>query len=95
MKHVYVVGQMTIKNQDKWIEYRSQVLATLIPWEGELVLRGSQIKTFSGQCTHPEIVVVRFPSLEQSESWHASPAYQALIPLRSEAADVVLITYEA
>lgn len=95
MKHAYVVGQMTIKDQDKWVEYRSQVLATLTPWAGELVFRGSQIKALFGQCDHPEIVVVRFPSLEQSHAWHASAAYQALIPLRCEAADVVLITYEA
>ena len=95
MKHAYVVGQMTIKNQDKWIQYRSQVLATLTPWDGVLVFRGQQIKALAGQCTHPEIVVVRFPSLEKADAWHASAAYQALIPLRCEAAEVVLITYEA
>jgi uncharacterized protein (DUF1330 family) len=27
--------------------------------------------------------------------WFSSPAYQALIPLREEAADVVLLSYEA
>ena len=95
MKHAYVVGQMTIKNQDKWIQYRNQVLATLTPWGGALVFRGKQIKALAGQCTHPEIVVVRFPSLEKADAWHASAAYQALIPLRCEAADVALITYEA
>jgi uncharacterized protein (DUF1330 family) len=44
---------------------------------------------------HPDIVVIRFPSLGDAQGWHASAAYQALIPLRQEAADVVLTTYAA
>ena len=46
MKQAYVVGQMTVKNETKWAEYRGPA------------------------------------------------AYQALIPIRTEAADVVLTTYE-
>jgi len=40
-------------------------------------------------------VVIRFPSLEEADGWHRSPAYQALVPLRQSAADVVLTTYRA
>jgi uncharacterized protein (DUF1330 family) len=39
--------------------------------------------------------VIRFPSLEAADGWHYSAAYQALIPLRMQAADVVLLSYEA
>jgi uncharacterized protein (DUF1330 family) len=39
--------------------------------------------------------VIRFPSLADADGWHNSAAYQALIPIRQEAADVVLTTYEA
>ncbi len=95
MTQAYVVGQMTVKNQEKWAEYRSQVLATLLPFGGELVFRGEQVKAFSGVCPHPDIVVIRFPSLDAAEGWHGSSAYQRLIPLRQQAADVVLVTYAA
>ena len=95
MSHAYVVGQMTVKNPEKWAQYRSQVLATLLPFGGELVFRGEQVQSFSGVNPHPDIVVIRFPSLGNSQDWHASAAYQALIPLRQEAADVVLTTYAA
>ena len=37
---------------------------------------------------------IRFPSQEAADGWHSSPSYQALIPLRQQAADVVLLTYE-
>jgi len=95
MKHAYVVGQMTVKNETKWAEYRCQVLATLTPFGGELVFRGNQVRALSGECPHADIVVIRFPSLVDADGWHNSAAYQALLPIRQEAADVVLITYEA
>ena len=95
MSQAYVVGQMTVKNPEKWAQYRSQVLATLLPYGGELVFRGEQVQSFSGVNPHPDIVVIRFPSFEDAQGWHASAAYQALIPLRQDAADVVLTTYAA
>jgi uncharacterized protein (DUF1330 family) len=95
MNHAYVVGQMTVKNETKWAEYRGQVLATLTPFGGELVFRGNQVRSLSGECPHADIVVIRFPSLADADGWHKSAAYQALLPIRQEAADVVLTTYEA
>ena len=95
MSQAFVVGQMTVKHPEKWALYRSQVLVTLLPFGGELVFRGEQVQSFSGVNPHPDIVVIRFPSLCDAEGWHGSAAYQALIPLRQEAADVVLTTYAA
>lgn len=95
MNQAYVVGQMTVKNETKWADYRGQVLATLKPFGGELVFRGNQVKALSGECPHADIVVIRFASLADADGWHNSAAYQALISLRTEAADVVLTTYEA
>jgi uncharacterized protein (DUF1330 family) len=95
MKNTYVVGQMTVKNESKWAEYRGQVLATLTPFGGELVFRGNQVRTLSGKCPHADIVVIRFPSLAHTDDWYKSAAYQALLPIRQEAADVVLTIYEA
>jgi uncharacterized protein (DUF1330 family) len=93
MPEAYVVGQMTVKNSEKWAQYRGQVLATVQPFGGELVFRGQQVQSFSGVNPHPDIVVIRFPSADDAQAWHGSAAYQALIPLRQEAADVVLTTY--
>jgi uncharacterized protein (DUF1330 family) len=95
MSQAFVVGQMTVKHPEKWAQDRSQVLATLLPFGGALVFRGEQVQSFSGVNPHPDIVVIRFPSLDDAQSWHASAAYQALIALRQEAADVVLTTYAA
>ncbi|MCE2660903.1 MAG: DUF1330 domain-containing protein [Rubrivivax sp.] len=95
MSHAYVVGHIGIKNPQAWDEYRRQVPATLTPWGGELVFRGKQAAVFSGESPYSDIVVIRFPSIGAVNSWFSSPAYQALIPLREQAAEVVLVSYDA
>ena len=95
MSNAYVVGQITVKNPEVWTEYRDQVPGTLSPWGGELVFRGQQVAALAGENPHASIVVIRFPNVAAANSWFLSPAYQALIPLRQQAADVVLTSYEA
>ena len=95
MSIAYVIGHITVKDAEKWAEYRSQVPATLEPWGAELVLRGQRVAVLAGEHSHPDVVVIRFPSQEAITNWHSSAAYRALIPLRQQAADVVLLSYEA
>jgi uncharacterized protein (DUF1330 family) len=95
MSNAYVVGQITVKDETLWAEYRSKVPATLAPWNAELVFRGQQARALSGECPHADIVVICFASLADADGWYKSEAYQALIPLRQEAAMMILTTYEA
>ena len=95
MTNAYVIGHITVRDAEKWDEYRNQVPATLQPWGAELVLRGRRVEILAGEHSHADAVVIRFPSQEAITSWHSSAAYQALIPLRQQAADVVLLSYEA
>ena len=93
-KPAYVIGHVTVKNEQRWAEYRSSVPATLLEWGGELVLRGERRAVWDGTHRHTDTVVLRFASLDAATRWHESAAYQALIPLRHEAADVDLILFE-
>ena len=92
--HLYLIGHITIIDAEKWAEYRNRVPATLAPWGGELVLRGKRVAILAGEHAHADVVVIRFPDRKAVDDWHASTAYQALIPLRQQAADVVLLAYE-
>lgn len=94
MSTAYVIGHLTVKDAGKWAEYRSKVPATLAPWGAELVLRAQHAAVLAGEHAHADVVVIRFPDRKAVAGWHASPAYQALIPLRQQAADVVLISCE-
>lgn len=95
MSYAYVVGHITVKNPEMWAEYRSQVPETLAPWGAELVFRGKQVAVLSGENSHSDIVVIRFPSVAAVNGWFSSSAYQSLIPLRQQAAEMVLLSYEA
>lgn len=90
----YVIGHITVKDPARWAEYRASVPATLVEWGGELVLRGVRRAVWDGAHRHTDTVVLRFATLEAATRWHDSAAYQALIPLRREAAEVELIVFE-
>lgn len=95
MSTAYIVGHITVKNAELWAEYQGKVPGTLAPWGGELVFRGKQLAVLAGENPHPEIVVIRFPDVTALNNWFSSAAYQALVPLRQQAAEVVLLSYEA
>lgn len=94
MNKAYVIGHITVKNMEKWSEYRSKVPDTLEPWGGELVFRGKLSSVLSGGHKHSDTVVICFPNLQALTNWHSSPQYQSLIPIRQEAADIDLLAYE-
>ncbi len=94
MSHAYVVGQVTVHDPERWMEYVARVPETLAPWGGELLMRGQRTQVLAGQPGHPNIVVLRFPDRDAVAQWYDSPAYQALIPLRDAAAQVDLAAYE-
>jgi uncharacterized protein (DUF1330 family) len=94
MKTAYVIGHITVKDSEKWAEYRNQVPSTLESWGAELTFRGKRVAILAGEHPHADIVVISFPDKEAVNHWYSSPAYQALIPLRQQAAEVVLLSYE-
>ncbi|MBK0394096.1 DUF1330 domain-containing protein [Ramlibacter algicola] len=95
MSNAYLVGSITVKSPQHWAEYTSRVPGTLGPWGAELVFRGKQVAVFAGNAPHADIVVIRFPDAAAVQGWFASTSYQALIPLREQAADVDLVCYQA
>src|SRR5690349_8209499 len=94
MSHAYVVGHLTVKDSEKWAEYRNRVPATLEPWGAELVLRGKKVTMLAGEHPYSDVVVIRFPDKDAVTNWYSSPAYQDLIDLRQQAAEMTLICYE-
>lgn len=91
----YLIGHVNVRDAQHWARYRSGVPGTLVRWGGELVFRGRLAATLSGEQPYAETVVLRFPDLASIDGWHRSDEYQALIPIRQLAADVLLASYEA
>ena len=95
MGKAYVVGHIAVKDEQKWAAYRQQVPATLAPWGGELVFRGKRAAILAGTHPYHDIVVIHFPDAAAVTGWYSSAAYQSLIPLREQAADVLLLSYDS
>ncbi len=88
-----VVGRIRIRDRAKWQVYLDAVPATIAAFDGVVVARGSDPVVLAGASPETDVVVLRFPSVEAVDAWYGSDAYQALIPLRDAAADVVLVRY--
>lgn len=93
-----VIGRIAVRDARAWDDYRSRVPATLEPFGGTVVLRAAQGLLLGGAAPgaaapHADVVVLRFPSARQARDWFDSPEYQAIVPLRERAADVVLTLY--
>ena len=95
MKPAYVIGNITVIDPVKWTEYCSKVPATLTPWKGELIFRGKQPNVLGGTYQHFDSVVLRFPNIEALNNWFNSDNYQSLIPIREQAANIDLISYQS
>jgi len=91
----YLVGHITVKDDGLWQEYVAGVQESLAPVDAGIVFRGRLVKVLAGQHGHDLVVVIEFPDHAALDAWYDSEKYQALIPLRDKAADVVITTYTA
>ena len=90
----YLVGQITVKDPEQWRQYTEGVRDSLVPFGAEVVFRGRRASVLAGEQDKEQAVVVRFADNDTLLRWFRSDAYQALIPLRERAADVVIVGYE-
>ncbi len=95
MQEAYIIGNIAVKDETKWAEYKSNFPKSIIPWGGKLVFRGEKIKGFSGESKHKDNIIIRFPNQQGLDDWFKSNAYQALIAIRELGADIDLISYQS
>jgi len=94
---VKIIGLIRLKDPAAFEIYRSQVGATVEKYQGSVVARGTAGKTYWNELSCGEFtafVDLQFPSSIDADRWAASPEYQALLPVRSEAMDLTLFRVE-
>ncbi|WP_030159147.1 DUF1330 domain-containing protein [Streptomyces sp. NRRL S-244] len=64
------------------LRYIEEIQSTMDPFEGRFLVHGAQPEVMEGPFPGT-VVVLGFPDIERARAWYASPAYQALIPLRT------------
>ena len=91
----YLIGQITVKDEGLWQQYVAGVQESLTPFVAKIVFRGKQSAVLAGQNEHDLVVVIEFSDQVTLDKWFHSEKYQALIPLRDKAANVVITSYKA
>lgn len=89
----FFIATISVKNPEKFTQYASQVGETFKPFGGALMTRGKVERVLAGDCNHDAAGVIKFDTIENLNNWYDSDAYQALIPLRNEGADVSIVAY--
>ena len=91
----YLVGHITVKDDELWQKYVSGVQESLFPFNSKVIFRGKLVSVLAGKHEHDLVVVIEFSDQSTLDNWYYSEKYQSLIPLRDKAANVVLTTFKA
>lgn len=65
------------------MQYLQGIDATLAPFGGSFIIHGDGIELMEGTL-EGDIIVIQFPDIECARQWYVSPAYRAILPLRTD-----------
>ena len=74
------------------VDYLERIDASLRPFGGRFLVHGAKPAVKEGDWPG-NIVIIEFPDRAKAEAWYNSPAYRAILPLRTEntEGDVILV----
>ena len=88
---VYVVAQGRIENPEVLAQYVAKAIPTIGAHGGRIVAFDETPEVVEGTVGYPRTVIVEFPTREAFRAWYDSPEYQAILPMRLDAAPGTLI----
>lgn len=79
----YAIGHIRpgTMNQDV-LRYIEGIQATMDPFGGRFLVHGREVEVKEGPWPGT-VVVIAFPDIERARAWYDSPAYRAILPLRT------------
>ncbi|TPI46581.1 DUF1330 domain-containing protein [Mesorhizobium sp. B2-9-1] len=89
----YAVAHMRQVTPGPWIvEYLEKIDATLAPFGGRFVVHGGDVEVVENSWPG-HLIVIEFPGRRHVRDWYNSPAYQAILSLRTEnsQSDVIFV----
>ena len=80
----YAVGILQdVKIGPPIVEYLERIDVTLAPFDGHFIVHGGRPEMLEG-ASPGTLIVIEFPDRAAAEGWYHSPAYQAIVRLRTE-----------
>lgn len=87
----YAIAHLTdVHFGDEIRRYIEAVDDSFTPFGGRFLTHGKRPEVLEGQWPG-DVVVVAFPDMASARAWYASPAYQAILPLRVRNASAAVI----
>lgn len=90
----YAIFDADIHDPDGMNQYLEKVPATLKQYGAKLLSATSTIDTVEGDWVSKRIVILEFADMDAARTWYNSPEYQAVLPLRLNAANDRVIFVE-
>jgi uncharacterized protein (DUF1330 family) len=90
----YVIVNITVRDPDRYEEYKRLATPTVSAYGGRYVVRGGPVDVREGGWSPSRLVVLEFPSAERARAWWDSPEYAAAKAMRQSCADTQLVITE-
>ena len=72
------------------VDYIDRIQATMDPFGGRFLVHGGEVDVREGEWPGT-IVIIEFPDADQAAAWYESPAYQEILPFRTNHIDSVAL----
>jgi uncharacterized protein (DUF1330 family) len=89
----YIIAEVEATDPATIQKYVAKLPETLAPFNHHYVVRGGKTQSLEGE-PPKGIVIIAFDNAEKAREWYESPAYEAIKPLRLNAAKTRLFIAE-
>ncbi len=91
----YLIVDTLLNDPDTYEQYKVQAKPIAESFGGEYLARGGDLTVLEDDLWSPSrIVLIRFPSADVAREFHASGAYQAILPISQRSATRTAVIVE-
>ena len=95
MPCAYIVVDTLITNDEEMENYKLLAKPLVESFGGEYLARGGQLVVKENQLWSPtRLVLLRFPSMAQAQTFYDSPEYQKILPISQSCTQRTLVMLE-
>ena len=90
----YAIGYLRdVRFGDDIIGYLERIDESFAPFGGEFLVHGGAMSPREGEWDG-DIIIIRFPSSSAANRWYDCPAYQEILPLRTDNSEGIVTIVE-
>jgi uncharacterized protein (DUF1330 family) len=83
-----IFNVVSVRDEDKFADYRERVPPTIEAYGGRYLVRGGDFDVLEGSWAPTRLTVIEFPTVAHAERWYDSEDYRPLKELRRRAGDL-------